>query len=123
MLVSPCSQLVPRDLYFLPDYLYIHRLPGTQCSAGLKSSSVTTVQGQALTLEVTSNGVKVNTAAVTEADVSVTNGVVHVIDTVLLPPGLVIPSKYACLSVFLSTCLHACSSNWQNICLPVYLPA
>ena len=33
-------------------------------------------------------GVRVNDAHVTQADVMTSNGVIHVIDTVLLPPGL-----------------------------------
>jgi uncharacterized surface protein with fasciclin (FAS1) repeats len=33
------------------------------------------------------NGVKVNDATVVEADVMASNGVIHVIDTVLLPPA------------------------------------
>ena len=50
--------------------------------AGLKSA--TTVQGGSLAIDV-SNGVKVGGATVVLADVPASNGVIHVIDTVLLP--------------------------------------
>lgn len=51
--------------------------------AGLKSAK--TVQGAELTID-TSNGVKINDATVIKADIKASNGVIHVIDTVLLPP-------------------------------------
>lgn len=44
-----------------------------------------TVQGQELTIDG-SDGVKINGATVTSADVEASNGVIHVIDKVLLPP-------------------------------------
>ena len=46
-------------------------------------------------------GVEVNSAQVITADIAVTNGVVHLIDTVLLPPGLVLPGEYW----FISKCI------------------
>ena len=51
--------------------------------AGL--TQATTVQGGAITID-TSNGVRINDATVIKADVMASNGVIHVIDTVLLPP-------------------------------------
>lgn len=44
-----------------------------------------TVQGQQLTINAT-NGVMINDATVTAADIDASNGVIHVIDKVLLPP-------------------------------------
>jgi uncharacterized surface protein with fasciclin (FAS1) repeats len=51
--------------------------------AGL--TEATTVQGGTLAID-TSNGVRINDATVTQADVVCSNGVIHVIDKVLLPP-------------------------------------
>lgn len=51
--------------------------------AALKTAK--TVQGAELTID-TSAGVKINNATVTTADIKASNGVIHVIDTVLLPP-------------------------------------
>jgi uncharacterized surface protein with fasciclin (FAS1) repeats len=50
--------------------------------AGIKSAK--TVQGQSLAID-TANGVKVGNAKVVKADIVASNGVIHVIDTVLLP--------------------------------------
>ena len=47
--------------------------------------SITTLEGNAVTSMVT-GGVKINGANVVNADIEASNGVVHVIDTVLLPP-------------------------------------
>ena len=48
-------------------------------------TEATTVQGGKLAIDA-SNGVKINGATVIAADVMASNGVIHVIDTVLLPP-------------------------------------
>lgn len=48
-------------------------------------SSATTVAGPALNIETASGGVKVNNATVIQPDVMASNGVIHVIDTVLIP--------------------------------------
>jgi uncharacterized surface protein with fasciclin (FAS1) repeats len=48
-------------------------------------TEATSLQGATLKID-TSNGVKINDATVIKADVMATNGVIHVIDTVLLPP-------------------------------------
>jgi uncharacterized surface protein with fasciclin (FAS1) repeats len=46
--------------------------------------TATTVQGGDLTVDL-SDGAKVNGATVTQADIEAENGVIHVIDTVMLP--------------------------------------
>ena len=51
----------------------------------VKLKSAKTVNGAALTINAKA-GVKVNGATVTTADIEASNGVIHVIDTVLLPP-------------------------------------
>ena len=52
---------------------------------GVKLSSAKTINGQDLKLTVHDGTVMVNDAKVVKADVSASNGVIHVIDTVLLP--------------------------------------
>ena len=49
-----------------------------------KLKSAKTVQGQLVEIDV-ANGVKINNAKVVKADIKCGNGVIHVIDTVLLP--------------------------------------
>ena len=68
--------------------LTYHVVPGRVTAADVATlSSATTVQGDPIAID-TSMGVRVNDAHVTQADVMASNGVIHVIDTVLLPPGL-----------------------------------
>jgi uncharacterized surface protein with fasciclin (FAS1) repeats len=68
--------------------LTYHVVPGAVSSAEVANlSSATTVQGSELAID-TSSGVKVNDATVVLADVPASNGIIHVIDTVLLPPSL-----------------------------------
>lgn len=75
-----------KDPKQLGEILKYHVVSGTFCSSGLTSGNVKTVQGQDVSIKV-SGGVTVNNANVISADGSVTNGVIHAIDTVLLPPG------------------------------------
>ena len=49
-----------------------------------KKLGVATVQGSKVSIDATS-GVKVDNATVIKADIEVSNGVIHVIDTVILP--------------------------------------
>jgi len=51
----------------------------------VKTGSVQTVEGQALLVDVSSEGVMVNDAKVIKTDIVASNGVIHVIDTVVLP--------------------------------------
>jgi uncharacterized surface protein with fasciclin (FAS1) repeats len=68
--------------------LTYHVVPGRVTAADVAAlSSAATVQGAPIAID-TSMGVRVNDAHVTQADVMTSNGVIHVIDTVLLPPGL-----------------------------------
>lgn len=64
-----------------------HLVQGKVTSAEVaKLDRATTVQGSALAIDA-SDGVRVGDARVTQADVEASNGVIHVIDTVLLPPS------------------------------------
>ncbi len=56
-------------------------------AADVKPGSVATVEGQDLTVTVNGRTVKVNDAPVTKTDIVTSNGVIHVIDTVLIPPA------------------------------------
>ncbi|GFO06721.1 fasciclin domain-containing protein [Plakobranchus ocellatus] len=76
-----------KDIKALTNVLEYHVVNSTLCSAGLSNGRVKTVQGQDLQISVDIVDVKVNNAKVIVADASVTNGVVHAIDTVLIPPS------------------------------------
>jgi transforming growth factor-beta-induced protein len=68
----------------LADILLYHVIGSEVLSTQLVNGPVATLNGQNITIDLT-NGVKVNASNVTLADVQAYNGVVHVIDAVLLP--------------------------------------
>lgn len=69
----------------LTKILTYHVVAGKVTAADVQSlSSATTVEGSDLSID-TSDGVRVNDARVIQADVEADNGVIHVIDTILLP--------------------------------------
>jgi uncharacterized surface protein with fasciclin (FAS1) repeats len=73
-----------KDKVKLVAVLTYHVVPGKVMAADVKPGKVKTVQGSDLTI-TTSNGVMVNNAKVIKTDVVADNGVIHVIDTVLIP--------------------------------------
>jgi len=68
--------------------LKYHVVPGRVKAADVagKSLEVATVEGQPVSIDGTF-GVRVNDAHVVQPDIDASNGVIHVIDTVLLPPA------------------------------------
>ena len=80
--------LKPENRDTLVKILTYHVVPGRVLSSNLQSGEVNTVQKGAVNVQVSGNRVTVNNARVTQADISASNGVIHVIDKVLLPPDL-----------------------------------
>jgi transforming growth factor-beta-induced protein len=71
----------------LKNVLLYHVVAGEVLSTDLKAGSVASLlTGKSITVDLAS-GVRVNDAQVIAADVVTTNGVIHVIDTVLIPPS------------------------------------
>jgi uncharacterized surface protein with fasciclin (FAS1) repeats len=68
----------------LTPILTYHVVAGKVMSTDLSNTSVATLNGQKIKIDL-SSGVKINESKVTKADISGTNGVVHVIDRVLIP--------------------------------------
>lgn len=76
------------DVETLTKILTYHVASGAIMAADLETmTSIPTLQGGNLTVEVTEEGVKVNGANVTATDIVCSNGVIHVIDAVLTPPA------------------------------------
>ena len=65
--------------------LTYHVVPGTVMAKDVKAGKVKTVQGSELTVSTT-GGVMVDKAKVVKTDIVADNGVIHVIDSVVLPP-------------------------------------
>jgi uncharacterized surface protein with fasciclin (FAS1) repeats len=66
--------------------LAYHLVPGKLTAAEAKNTNLKTVQGANVALAKAGSYVTVEDALVTQADVGATNGVIHVIDKVLMPP-------------------------------------
>ena len=79
--------LKPENQDQLVEILTYHVLSGKVMSGDIagQEMEVETVQGDALAVNAT-DGVMVNEANVTQADIEASNGVIHVIDAVVLPP-------------------------------------
>ncbi|GGB52105.1 beta-Ig-H3/fasciclin [Roseibium aquae] len=78
--------LKPENKDQLVKILTYHVVPGKVMSSDIagKSMDVATVEGSTIAVNAT-DGVKINDATVVTADIEATNGVIHVIDTVILP--------------------------------------
>ncbi|MEM6372069.1 MAG: fasciclin domain-containing protein [Pseudomonadota bacterium] len=79
------SLLLPENKDQLTAILTYHVVPGKVMSTDLQDDmEATTVQGESVTIDL-DNGVMVENASVVTADIETSNGVIHVIDTVILP--------------------------------------
>lgn len=80
--------LKPENKAMLQAVLTYHVVAGKVLAADVvKLTTAKTVQGANVTISVAGSAVKVNDANVVQTDIEATNGVIHVIDTVLLPPS------------------------------------
>ncbi|MGE3309721.1 MAG: fasciclin domain-containing protein [Limisphaerales bacterium] len=79
------SLLKPENKAKLVAILKYHVVAGNVPSSDVKTGKVKSVQGQELSLLVKDGSVSVDAARVVKADVAASNGVIHVIDSVILP--------------------------------------
>lgn len=81
--------LLPENKEVLTQILTYHVVEGEVMSTDVQPGKVPTVEGSDLTIKVQKDGdVKVNRADVEAVDVEASNGVIHVIDEVLVPPNV-----------------------------------
>ena len=77
--------LKPENKAKLVALLTYHVVAGKVMAADVKTMKAKTVNGQSLDVKVTDGAVTVDNAKVVKTDVAASNGVIHVIDTVVLP--------------------------------------
>lgn len=77
--------LKPENKDKLVAILTYHVVAGKVMAADVKTMKAKTVNGQSLDVKVTDGAVTVDNAKVTKTDVAASNGVIHVIDSVVLP--------------------------------------
>ena len=89
--------LLPENVDALSGILTYHVVAGTVMSTDLTDGPVATVQGEEVTVDLTDGVVLNDGPTVVIADVPASNGVIHAIDGVLVPPSIDVPA-------FLETC-------------------
>ena len=77
--------LLPENVGVLTSILTYHVVSGKVMSTDVMAGDVPSVEGSAITF-ATDYGVQVNDALVISADIEASNGVIHVIDQVIVPP-------------------------------------
>ena len=79
------SLLKPENKEKLVALLTYHVVAGKVMAADVKTMMAKTVNGKSLDVKVTDGAVTVDNAKVIKTDVAASNGVIHVIDTVVMP--------------------------------------
>jgi uncharacterized surface protein with fasciclin (FAS1) repeats len=80
--------LKPENKEQLKKVLTYHVVSGAVPSGKLKNGQkVATLEGSSITVHIRRGQVKVNNAAVTAANIKASNGIIHVIDRVIMPPA------------------------------------
>jgi uncharacterized surface protein with fasciclin (FAS1) repeats len=80
--------LLPENKDVLVQVLTYHVIPGAVLAADLETGDLATVEGSDLAVDVAdADTVTVNNANIVFADVAASNGIIHVIDRVVLPPA------------------------------------
>jgi uncharacterized surface protein with fasciclin (FAS1) repeats len=79
--------LKPENRKILVDLLTYHVVPGKILSSDLKSGELKSLQGEPIEVSIDKKVVKVEYANITKADIQGSNGVIHQIDHLLIPPS------------------------------------
>ena len=74
-----------KDPEFLKSVLSYHVVPGTMKWANAQTGRVATVQGSTILLQKSSMVLIANEAVIITSDLTATNGVIHIVDKVLVP--------------------------------------
>ena len=90
--------LLPENKEILTKILTYHVVPSKVMAADVAAGDVTTLEGSTFAI-TTEGGVKVNASNVTATDVAASNGVIHVIDAVLVPASVDITKLYIKLRI------------------------
>ncbi|MCL4108623.1 UNVERIFIED_CONTAM: hypothetical protein GTU68_006941 [Idotea baltica] len=81
------SLLMPENKDQLVAILTYHIVPGSMISDEVTEGKSPTLQGEELDITSADGMVKVNGSNVTTADIEASNGVIHVVDAIIMPPS------------------------------------
>ena len=87
------TYLLPENIGLLQYILYYHIIDGSHPTASFVSGNLTTLNGDTVSVQVSDAGISFNDAYIIEPDYMFDNGIVHVIESVLLPTGDPFPAK------------------------------
>jgi uncharacterized surface protein with fasciclin (FAS1) repeats len=87
-LKQPDLDALLKDKAKLKSILTYHVVSGSIHAKDVKSGEVTTLEGRSLQAAIQGNSVTVNGAKIVQTDIAATNGVIHVIDTVVMPKDM-----------------------------------
>ncbi|HEY9877836.1 MAG TPA: fasciclin domain-containing protein [Leptolyngbyaceae cyanobacterium] len=79
--------LSPENRSTLVQVLSYHVIPQALPASQIKAGSINSLSGQPLAIKVQGNQVTVNNTRVIQSDIQASNGVIHMVDQVILPPG------------------------------------
>lgn len=79
-------EALAKDPVALKSVLTFHVVSGKSTAAAIKNSKATTMNGAEVELSRAGDMVTIESAVVTQADLAASNGLVHIVDTVLIPP-------------------------------------
>ena len=115
------SLLKPENREQLVDILTYHVIPGRVYSdAVLDAGTAETLQGQTVKFSLSANGIQVNNSKVVAADLQAANGVIHVIDEVLMPTMLDVPAAKQLLESTVSRGAKAFNKGDFHTCSDLY---
>ena len=80
-------EALAKDPAMLKDLLAFHVVPGRMASGDIKSGPVKTVNGASLAVAKAGDFVTVEDGMVQNANITATNGVIHTVDRVMIPPA------------------------------------
>lgn len=78
--------LLPENVKELQSILTYHVVPTNAASSSLSPGDVDTLNGASISVDTPAGAVMINNATVTKADIIASNGIIHVVDEVLIPP-------------------------------------
>ena len=87
------TYLIPENIGLLQSILLYHIIDGLHPAASLVSGNLTTLSGDTVSVVVSGMAISFNNAYVIEPGGIFDNGIVHVIESVLLPPSDPLPAK------------------------------
>jgi uncharacterized surface protein with fasciclin (FAS1) repeats len=78
--------LKSQNLNRFTELLEYHVIPGKITTTDLKSGKLKTLEGDSVTIKTKKNQIKVGNATIIDSDIPASNGVIHVIDQILIMP-------------------------------------